>query len=49
MKRATSFRLSDEALRLLAKLAKKQGISQSAWLEIVIREAAQKQRVERTV
>ena len=38
-KRPTSFRLSEEALRVLAQLAKEQGISQGAVLELMLRKA----------
>jgi hypothetical protein len=41
-KRPTSFRLTGEALRLLAVLADKLGISLTAALEIAIREAAKR-------
>lgn len=41
-KRATSFRLTAEALRLLAAIAEACGISQSASLELAIRELAKK-------
>ena len=36
----TSFRLSEQARRLLAQLADQYGISQTAMLEILIREKA---------
>jgi hypothetical protein len=42
MKRATSLRLTEEALRLLAAMAEADGISHTAMLEIAIREAARK-------
>ena len=42
MKRSTSLRLTEEALRLLAAMAQADGISQTAMLEIAIREAARK-------
>ena len=45
-KHPTSFRLSEEALRLLDELAKKLGISQAAVLEIAIRAAAKKEGVK---
>jgi predicted DNA-binding protein len=41
-KRSTSFRLSDDALRLLAALSKRLGISQAACLELGIRELAKR-------
>lgn len=40
-KQATSIRLSPEAKRLLAELAKKLGVSQAAIMEIAIRRLAQ--------
>lgn len=46
MKNATSFRLSDEAIRLLKLLADNKGISQAAALEIAIREMAKKEKVK---
>jgi predicted transcriptional regulator len=45
-KQPTSVRLSDTAKRLIAKLSAKLGISQSAVLEIAIREKAKKERVQ---
>ncbi len=42
-KLATSFRLSPEALRLLAGLAKRLGLSQAAVLELAIRQLARKE------
>jgi hypothetical protein len=39
---ATSFRLSKVARQLLAKIAKASGISLTAALEIILREAAKK-------
>jgi len=39
---AISFRLSPEAIRLLQKLAKENGISQTAVLEMAIRELARR-------
>lgn len=39
-KRSTSFRLSDDALALLAALAKSLGISQTAAIEIALRDTA---------
>lgn len=45
-KKKTSITLSDEALRLLELLAKKQGISRTAVLEIVIREKAKTEGVK---
>jgi len=46
MKRGTSFRISDEGLRLLAELAKSMGISQASVLEIAIRLLAKREGVE---
>jgi predicted DNA-binding protein len=43
-KHATSFRLSPEALRHLAALAKRLGLSQAAVLELAIRQLARKER-----
>ena len=37
-KRCTSFRLTPEALQMLAVLAEKSGVSQTAILELLIRE-----------
>jgi hypothetical protein len=45
MKRATSLRLTEEALRLLAAMAAADGISHTAMLEIAIREAARKRGI----
>jgi predicted transcriptional regulator len=42
----TSYRLSDEARRLLALLAAKVSISQTAMLEVIIREQAKRERVK---
>jgi hypothetical protein len=42
VKAATSFRLSEEALVLLARIAAEMGISQAAVLELAIREFAGK-------
>lgn len=42
----TGFRLSDEAKRLLTQLAQQQGISQSAVLELLIREEAKRKGVK---
>jgi predicted DNA-binding protein len=39
-KRSTSFRLSDDALRLLAEMSERLGISQAACLELAIRKLA---------
>ena len=45
MKRATSLRLTEEALHLLAAMAQADGISHTAMLEIAIREAARKRGI----
>lgn len=45
MKHGTSFRLSGEALRLLAEMSAKMGVSQTAVLEMAIREIAKRQKV----
>lgn len=45
-KRATSVRLTDEARRLLERLAAKMGVSQAAVLEVAIREKARKEKVD---
>jgi len=42
-RRATSFRLTAQALRLLAAAAKRSGISQAAILEIAIRRLAKRE------
>lgn len=44
-KRSTSVRLTAEALRLLAQMAERLGISQSACLELAIREMAKRKVV----
>jgi len=46
MKNATSFRLSDEAVRLIKLLAESKGVSQAAVLEVAIRELAKKEKVK---
>ncbi|WP_156782746.1 ribbon-helix-helix protein, CopG family [Acidihalobacter yilgarnensis] len=43
MKTHVSYRLSEEALRLLKRLAAAKGISMASVLEIAIREAAKKE------
>jgi len=47
-KKKTSFTMSDEAMRLLKRLAEKLGVSMSATLEIIIREKAEKQPTHET-
>lgn len=44
-KQATSMRLSEEARRLLDDLARRQGITRSAVMELAIREYARSQGV----
>jgi uncharacterized protein (DUF1778 family) len=46
MKKATSFRLSDEARRLLALAAKRLGVSLTDILELAIREYAKKAGIQ---
>lgn len=45
MKKKTSFTLSEEAKQLLELLAQKQGVSQTAYLEITIREKARQENI----
>ncbi len=45
MSNPTSFRLSDKAQKLLVRVAKESGISLTAALEIIIREAAKKRGI----
>jgi predicted DNA-binding protein len=45
MKKSTSIRISEEAKELLLKLAQKWGISQSDVLELVIRRAAEQEKL----
>jgi hypothetical protein len=45
-KRSTSFTLTHEARRLLAKLHDKLGISMAAVVELAIREKADKEKIE---
>lgn len=44
-KKATSYRLSPEALRLLGLLAQKGGVTQTAVLETLIRKEAKREGV----
>jgi predicted DNA-binding protein len=44
-KKRTSFSISDEALELLKKLAEKNDRSQANMLEILIKEAAKKEKI----
>jgi len=46
MKKATSFRLSEEMLRLLALLAAELGISQASALEVAVRESTKKRGIK---
>jgi predicted transcriptional regulator len=45
MKHPTSFRLSNEALRLLKVLADAKGVSQAAIIELAVRELAKKEGI----
>ena len=45
VKRATSYRLSKEALRLLARLAESMGMARTACLELAIRDLATQRKV----
>jgi hypothetical protein len=45
-KQKTSFSLTEEAKRLLAQIAKKNGISQAAVLELLIREKAKQEGIK---
>ena len=45
-KRQTSLRMSQEAKRLLEEISKKLGITQSAVIEISIRQLAKKEKIE---
>jgi predicted transcriptional regulator len=45
MKQPTSFRLSNEALRLLKVLADAKGVSQAAIIELAVRELAKKEGI----
>jgi predicted transcriptional regulator len=47
MKKTTNFRLTEEAIALLDALAKARGISRTAMLEIIIREAARREEKAR--
>jgi hypothetical protein len=44
-RRAASFRLTTHALRLLAQAAKRAGVSQTAILEIAIRQLAKREGI----
>jgi len=45
-KRSTSVWLSDEGKRLLALIAERLGVSQSAVLELLIREKAKREKIK---
>lgn len=45
-KKPTSFRLTTEALRLLAEISEKLGISQAAVLELAIRDVAKQNEIK---
>ena len=45
MRKPTNFRLSTEAVALLEAMSQAEGISRTAMLEIVIREAAKKRTI----
>ncbi len=47
MKKNATFSLSEEAMRLLAVLAANRGISRTAVLELLIREATHKEEKDR--
>jgi hypothetical protein len=46
MKQRTSFALSEEAKRLLSEIASRNGISQAAVLELLIREKAKAEGID---
>lgn len=46
MKTHISFRLTEEAIRLLKLLAENKGISQAAIIEIALREMAKKEQIK---
>ena len=46
MKKSATFRLSEDALRLLKKVAKPQGLSQASVLEMAIRSAAKEKGIK---
>jgi predicted DNA-binding protein len=45
MKKGTSFRLSDEALRLIALLTAHLGLSQASVVELAVRDLARKNKL----
>jgi hypothetical protein len=46
MKKSTSFRLTNEAMRLIKEIAIKNGISQTAVLEIAVRNLSKKEGLQ---
>ena len=46
-RKSITFRLTEECRRLLADLARERGISQAAVIELLVREAARKEKGER--
>ena len=46
MKNSTSFRLSEEAIRLIKLLAEEKGVSQAAIIEMALREMAKREGVK---
>jgi len=46
MKISCSYRLSDEAIRLLKALAEAKGISQASVIEMILREAAKREKIK---
>ena len=46
MKIHISFRITEEAIRLLKLLSEKKGVSQASIIEIAIREAAKKEKIK---
>jgi predicted DNA-binding protein len=46
MKYATSFRLSAEAIRLLKALAEAKGVSQASVIEMILRDAAKREKLD---
>jgi hypothetical protein len=45
MKKQSSFRISEQGMRLLARLSEANGVSMTAMLEFMIRETAKKQGI----
>lgn len=46
MKKATSIRISEEAVRLLLALSKKLGLTKAALIELAIRKLAEREGVQ---